>query len=461
MMPTSIRKYLYERSLVDLIVDLFAATESLRWALVASGVLRKEEIRRVTETLPEEYQFVNERGIVNLLPKSLQRALDPFYNVGESIFKYRNRNFSCDDIAQTSQSVNVRYRALTALDVPALPPRPSEIGDQEEVLFPSSQPSRIVRGVQIAADDTVLVGESPENDMNDGEFFILPDGVGGRPPTSSASTVVPATILDANNTDSTAIAVGQLSRHQNYRPRIDGASRAPGIEEVIVDIVSKRAREVLVIGQRAAINTVNYVVTGGTMSDATLLSGAITFGVLGSMLSSYNISFPVSAAAIGIRETGQSVGEIPHNRSQLRESIGRVLLSRLLRPINSTLQSFSPVLYLMSVASGGMLAARLLDRYSVSTIVNRTILRPLYNAVQLCYARCLAYCLHFAETRHLQNGLWRAHIAAAVSTITVLVAWHTRRHWRQWQWFVAVVVARMQAKIAAQGASVAAYFGYR
>ena len=119
------------------------------------------------------------------------------------------------------------------------------------------------------------------------------------------------------------------------------------------------------------------------------------------------------------------------------------------------------MLYLMSVASGGMLAARILDRYSVSTIINRTILRPLYNAVQLCYARCLAYCLHFAETRHLQNGLWRAHIAAAVSTITVLVAWHTRRHWRQWQWFVAVVVARMQAKIAAQGASVAAYFGYR
>merc|ERR1711871_1733354 len=185
--------------------------------------------------------------------------------------------------------------------------------------------------------------------MNDGEFFILPGGVGGPSPTSSASTVVPATILDANNTDSTAIADGQLSRHQNYHPRIDGASWAPGIEEVIVDIVSKRAREALVIGQRAAINTVNYVVTGGTMSDATLLSGAITFGVLGSMLSSYNLSLPVSAAAIGIRETGHSVGGIPHNRSQLRESIGRVLFSRLLRPINSTLQSFGPMLYLMSV----------------------------------------------------------------------------------------------------------------
>ena len=454
MMPTSVRKYLYEKSLVDLAVDLFATAQSLQWGLIASGVFRKEEIRRVTETLPEEYQFVNQRGLVNLLPESLQGALNPFYNIGESLFS------DSDSDRNLAQANALRSRHLTVMDVPSLPPRPSEVGDQEEVAYPASRGAQFnfVRGVQIMSSEA---GEGEENDQGDSGvgdgIFVIP-GASSEATSASASSpsVVAATVLDANNTTNSR---SSGDRHNGGTNSGRAGGLPHGVEGVIVDIITKRAKEMLAIGQRAAVDTASYVVTGGDMSDNTLLSAAISFGVVGSLLSGYDVSAPIAAAALGPGAEGrQGLGQ------QLRGGAGRVLLRHVLSPVNATLRALGPSLYLLSAASGGMYFARLLDRHSVLTLVQRQVLRPLLNTIDTSYQRCLA--VYTRVTRHqlrwsradADTGTWRAHVAALVTTLTVIIAWRLRQHWRRWRWLVAVIIARVQGRIAAQAASVSSYF---
>ena len=64
---------------MDAIVDLSVAFQGVG-AILMTGVLRKEEIRAWTNTLPPEYQFLNQRGLIHLLPEALQGMLNPFYS---------------------------------------------------------------------------------------------------------------------------------------------------------------------------------------------------------------------------------------------------------------------------------------------------------------------------------------------------------------------------------------------
>ena len=135
------------------------------------------------------------------------------------------------------------------------------------------------------------------------------------------------------------------------------------------------------------------------------------------------------------------------------EAAGGMVLRRLMSPVNLALRSVGPALYLLSMASGGMYLNRLLHRHDVYAICNRTALAPLYEAVHNTHSRCLS--LYWELSR---GDRVRAQVAAVVMTLSVLVAWRLRQHWRQWRWLFAVVLGRLQAKAAAQAEVVSSYF---
>ena len=159
----------------------------------------------------------------------------------------------------------------------------------------------------------------------------------------------------------------------------------------------------------------------------------------------YDVSGPVSRLSADL-------GGV--ERNDVRVSGGRVLLRSLLTPFNKAVQSLPPLLYMLSAASGGMLAARLARRQDTYGICRRTALQPLFVLVQDCHARSLR--LYRSLTR---DADWHwAQVAAIVTTLAVLFAWRTRQTWRQWRWLVAILLARVKAQVETQVQSIVGYF---
>ncbi len=421
LLPVEVRKYLYEKSLVDVTLDISAAGQGIMGLITASGLLRRDEIRLVTDSLPEEYQFVTQRGLIHLLPEPFQGALNPLYNVGEALFSDYER-----DMESRAERRRRIARPLTITDMPALPPRPDEIDDDatESMLYPSAS-SGYVRGVQVVSDAGLGIEEETAN----GEIFVLPGAV-----------------VDTGQTTSTVSDGSNNNNNNNY---LSSQGQVPSIEEVIVDILSQRAKDALEYSRQVALDAAAYITTGGDASDSTLLSSALTLGIAGNLLSSYDVATPIARTAAGALQ-----GDSDRSMSLIAsETAGRVVLRGLLSPVNTTLRTLGPVLYLLSVASGGMYVNRLLSRHDVYGLCNRAALTPLYNMVQLCHSRSLTL------YQRLSNGNQvRAQLAAVVTTLTVVVAWHMRQHWRRWRWLLTIIVARIHAKIAAQAAAVSSYF---
>jgi hypothetical protein len=438
-LPKQVRQYLYEKSLIDLALDVSVSAQSVM-AMLASGVLRREEIRRVTDTLPMEYnQLVNQRGLVYLLPQPLQRMLNPLYSVESDFMHVRPFQLLGDVVSIGNNSrlaIADGARAADSLDDDGADDDAIEIPTAAAAAAATTTPATtftppVVRGVQVRSGASIDTDNDGGDRDGGGGFFVLPGG----------GATVAASLVDSNDGNpSTADNNGY-----NDAARGSNSRRPPAaLEDVLYEIGSARLQEAwnssAVIMQQAA----SYVLTGGDMSDGQLLGSFLGLGAAGGLVSNYDAAEPIAAASatsVGIR------------RDDVRVRVGTVALRTVMRPLHSGVRSLGPVLYLLSLASGGMLAARMCGRYNVYSLCNRAALQPLYSVVGQGYAR--AFALYRRMTVH---GEYHAHIAAVVTTLAVVVAWRLRQRWRQWQWLIALVVARLKQRIAQHTDAVSSLF---
>ncbi len=444
-LPSEVRKYLYEKTAVDAIVDLSVAIQSVG-AILMSGVLRKEEIHRLTNTLPREYQFLNQRGLVHLLPEPVQGMLNPFYSL-----QTMRANRGAQLVIEPPQEVPVVNLPDPAADGDVS----AENGLRRRRLERRSRDrdrgpiAHVVRGLEVSS-----------THYDAGSDLFVPPGSPTRAP------LVPATVVTENEASREHrqgpfrpphghTREGTHGVREEEQPHVAieaGAARlrdtAPGppqVEEVLLEIGLRRLKEAATSGKDVVLSGVEYCVTGGDLSDGQLLSSFLGLGMVGGILGNYDASGPMS-------RLGADLGGI--ERDDVRVSGGRIMMRYLLSPFNKAVQSLPPLLYGLSVASGGMLAARLSRRHDVYGVCNRVALRPLFTLLQDCHARSL----HLYRSLTRDTDWHRANVAAVVTTLAVLVAWRMRQTWRQWRWLIAVLVARVKAQVERQAQSIAGYF---
>ena len=451
-LPPEVRKYLYEKTAVDAILDLSVGFQSMG-ALFISGVLRKDEIHRLTDTLPREYQYLNQRGLVHLLPEPLQGMLNPFYSYGEM---QSNRG------AQGAQLVIAPPREVPVADLPDFAEEPdSSISDlmQETGLRRRRNRDRGRDHRPVAQVEVVRGVEVSGTHYNEGADFFVPPGSPTRAPLIPATIVQdtsrgrsryssPIRAHERGHERELATTATPVQEQEDSAPALRSASTSPQVEEVLLEIGMRRLQEAASRGKEMIASGVEYCVTGGDLSDSQLLSAFLGLGVAGGLLHRYDASGPMS-------RLGADLGGI--ERDDMRVSGGRMVLRSLLFPFNKAVQSLPPVFYALSAASGGMLAARLSHRHNLYGLANRVALQPLFTLVQDCHTRFL----RLYRSVHLtsRDTDWhRAQVAALVTTLSILVAWRMRQTWRQWRWLIAVIMARLKAQAERQASSMAGYF---
>ena len=73
-LPKSMLLYLYRKSLLDVLIEPSPALKA--YTVVAlSAVLSDDEVRRLTDSLPRECDYMRRPGLIHMLPSTLQRAL--------------------------------------------------------------------------------------------------------------------------------------------------------------------------------------------------------------------------------------------------------------------------------------------------------------------------------------------------------------------------------------------------
>ena len=476
-LPPEARKYLYEKSLIDAVLDLSVAFQSLG-AILISGVLRKEEIKRLTDTLPREFQYLNQRGLVNLLPEPLQGMLNPFYSyedmrtnrgahlvIGDVVTQELSLPEE-DDIYFSSSGSNPPITATsTGGDNAHGGPDPSSDSEATGETTTSAstrtqmrQPvARVVRGVEV----------SVSSEQYDDHFFV--------PPSSPIrAPLVPATVVDANSSSNSSSSSsssrrsGSSSMRRTRRERefaVDSVgaaatattSSAPPprqIEEILFEIGMQRLSEVATRGKDMLAEAAQYCLTGGHLTDTQLLSGLFALGLAGGMLSGTG-RVPSGRASI----VGSYNEALIDQRHVLSGSGSSLVLRSLMAPLNASIRTLPYVLYTLSLASGGMLAARLAQRhYQIYGSVG-SVLVPFFASIQTCQARAYRLYCRLSNVALSDHAGWqRAQLAAFVTTISVLVAWRMRTHWRQWRWLVAVIVARARAAAVSRAEQLLSHF---
>ena len=73
-MPKSWIVYLHDKSVVDIVVEISGLVQVLI-ALAASAIVGENDLRRLMDALPQEYDFVRRPGLIYFLPPALQKML--------------------------------------------------------------------------------------------------------------------------------------------------------------------------------------------------------------------------------------------------------------------------------------------------------------------------------------------------------------------------------------------------